>query len=247
MRKMKTIISIEGKLALRCPDGVIFGICMPIGILLLIGIIAGDKVIQGPVPMTFLDSAFAALTTVGICASAFMGIPINLADYRDKKILKHFYVTPSSPLLLVYGNIIIGALTAIVSALGISIVAVVFFGYRMNGNIFLFILGYFIVMVSMYSLGMLIASLCRTIKSANIVCSIVYFPMLLLSGATIPYELFPKGMQMVANIFPLTQGIKILKVLSTSGTINELILPIVYLLILSIVCVVISVKTFRWE
>ena len=43
------------------------------------------------------------------------------------------------------------------------------------------------------------ASLCRTIKSVNAVTSLVYFPMLFLSGATIPYELFPNGLQRIAK------------------------------------------------
>ena len=58
---------------------------------------------------------------------------------------------------------------------------------------------------------LLMASLCRTIKSVNAVTSLVYFPMLFLSGATIPYELFPNGLQRIANVLPLTQGIKFMK------------------------------------
>lgn len=41
-------------------------------------------------------------------------------------------------------------------------------------------------------------------KSLNVVTSILYFPMLLFSGATIPFELFPRGMQTIANVMPYT-------------------------------------------
>lgn len=54
----------------RSPDVFIFNLCMPVAVLLLIGAIAGSKV-SDENGMTYLQSAFASLTTVGICCSAF--------------------------------------------------------------------------------------------------------------------------------------------------------------------------------
>lgn len=48
-------------------------------------------------------------------------------------------------------------------------------------------------------------------KSMNVATSLLYFPMLLFSGATIPYELFPEGMQLVAGYMPLGIGIRLMK------------------------------------
>ena len=39
MKRFLTFLRVEGKLSLRCPDGVIFGIGMPVGVLLLIAVI----------------------------------------------------------------------------------------------------------------------------------------------------------------------------------------------------------------
>ena len=105
MKRFLTLFKIEGKLALRCPDGIIFGVIMPVGILFLIGFIAKDQQ-AGNSGYTFMQSAFSSLITIGICATAFMGLPMTFSDYRDKKILKHFFVTPVSPrvLLLSYGR-----------------------------------------------------------------------------------------------------------------------------------------------
>lgn len=247
MKKMLTLVNIEGKLTIRSLDSIVFGIGMPVGILFLIGMIAGNKVTSGPLDMTYLQSAFPALVTVGICATAFMGIPLTISDYRDKKILKHFFVTPASPMNLVFANTCVAALTAIVSAAAVSLIAVIVFNYRMEGSVATFILGFLLLMISMYPIGMLIASLCKTLKRANLVTSLVYFPMLFLSGATIPYEIFPKGLQAFADILPLTHGIKILKSISMDVPLDGLGLSIVYILALSVVCVIVSIATFKWE
>ena len=91
------------------------------------------------------------------------------------------------------------------------------------------------------------ASLCRTVKSVNAVTTLVYFPMLFLSGATIPYELFPSGLQKVSNVLPLTQGIKLMKAVSMGMKMDSIWKTVVLLVGITLVCTMISVKTFRWE
>ena len=246
MKKFLTLFKIEGKLTLRCMDSIFFGVCMPIGIMLLIGLIAGNNPAYEGADYTMMQSSFGALISVGICATAFMGIPLTIADYRDKKILKHFFVTPVSPTMLLWTHAFINMLLSMVSALLIYIVATLFFGYEIIGSKPAFVGSYLLVMVSMYSLGLLIASLCRTVKTANVVCSVVYFPMLFLSGATIPFEIFPKPLQFVSGFLPLTQGIKLMKA-SSLGLETDLILPLAVLFGSLILGILLSMRFFRWE
>lgn len=246
MHRFFTLAKIEGKLGLRSLDGIIFGMGMPLGLLLLVAMIAGNQqTAQGN--YTFLDSSFSSLIAVGICATAFMGIPLTVCDYRDKKILKHYFVTPVSPVLLLMVQVFIAMLTALASALIIIFTSIVFLGYQMAGNWLHLIAGYFLVMVSMYSIGLLIASLCPTLKIANLVCTFVYFPMLFLSGAVIPFELFPTGLQKVASVLPLTQGIKLLKSITLNESIGNPLFSFSLMIILAVGCFIVAIKAFRWE
>ena len=117
----------------------------------------------------------------------------------------------------------------------------------MQGNILAFMGSWLLTLVSMFSIGLLMASLCRTVKSVNAVTTLVYFPMLFLSGATIPYELFPSGLQKAASVLPLTQGIKLMKAVSTGAALEGVWKIVVLLVGIALICSVISVKTFRWE
>lgn len=246
MKRFLTFLKVEGKLSLRCPDGIIFGIGMPIGVLLLIAVVAGSQS-AGGAAYSFLQSAFASLLTVGICATAFMGLPLTIADYRDKKILKHFFATPIRPLMILSVQVVIGMLTAFFSAALVSLLAVFGFGYRMEGNPFLFIGAFLLVMLSMYSIGMILASLCKTVKIANVVTTFVYFPMLFLSGATIPFELFPDAVQKVCNVLPLTHGIKLLKAVSLNTWSEEIWISVALLIVFAVVGCIISVVSFKWD
>lgn len=246
MNKVISLAKVEGKLALRSVDGVLFGMGMPLGVLLLTTMIAGNQQ-AGDASYTFLDSSFSSLLVVGICATAFMGIPLTICDYRDKKILKHFFVTPASPGHLIATQVVIAMVTAILSAGLIVFVSTIFLGYRMQGSWGLLIASYFLVMIAMYSLGLLIASLCKNMKIANVVCSLVYFPMLFLSGAVIPFELFPSGMQKAANVLPLTQGVQLLKSVSLNQPVGNPQFVLILLLAITITGFGLAVKFFRWE
>ena len=246
MKRFLTFLKVEGKLSLRSPDGIIFGIGMPVGVLLLIAVVAGSQS-AGGADYSFLQSAFASLLTVGICATAFMGLPLTIADYRDKKILKHFFATPIRPFMILSVQVVIGMLTSFFSAALVTVLAVFGFGYRMEGDPFLFIGAFLLVMLSMYSIGMILASLCKTVKIANVVTTIVYFPMLFLSGATIPFELFPDTVQKVCNVLPLTHGIKLLKAVSLNMWSQEIWISVALLIVFAVVGCILSVVSFKWD
>lgn len=245
MKRFWKLYAIEQKLALRSGDMLLFGVAMPVGIMILITMIAGQKTAGDG--YTYLESSFASLIAVGICASAFMGIPLTIVDYRDKKILKHFFTTPCSPMWILGSDVLCCAGNAVLSALSVTLVSVAFLGYRMKGNIPAFVGAWVLTLASMFSIGLLMASLCRTVKAVNAATSLVYFPMLFLSGATIPYELFPAGLQKVANVLPLAQGIKLMKAVSMGMEMDSIWKIVALLVGITLVCGAISVRTFRWE
>lgn len=246
MSRFLRLYKIEQKLFFRSPDVFIFNLCMPVATLILIGMIAGEKS-AGNQGITYLQSAFAALTAVGICCSALMSIPIVLVDYRDKKILKHLYCSPCSPSRILTVVVICSGVMALISAVCVSVAACVFFGYRMEGNAAVFMVTWFLTMISMFSIGLMVASVCRTVKSMNAVTSILYFPMLLFSGATIPYELLPKAVQSAADLMPLGIGIRLMKAASMGAHMERYSAEFVILAVIAVVCSTIAVKTFRWE
>ncbi|MGG7176831.1 ABC transporter permease [Clostridium paraputrificum] len=247
MKLFKTMLKTQLKLAIREIDGILFGILFPIGIVLLLGFIYGDKPAFDGANFTMIQLSFGAFISVGICATGLMGLPLSISDFRSKKILKGLKVTPISPINILMIQMLIGFIISVISALAVFIVAKFLFGYVMIGSGMKFIPTFILVTTAIYSIGMLIASLVPNIKVANLVCTLVYFPMVFLSGATIPYEIFPKGLQVVADIMPLTQGIKLMKGVSLGEPLNNIAIQLILMIAISIVCITVSIKTFKWE
>ncbi|MDD4493345.1 MAG: ABC transporter permease [Eubacteriales bacterium] len=247
MKAFKTMLKTELKLSLRGMDMFIFAICMPLIVLIILGIIYGSKPAFDGASYTFLEQSFGALAAIAICAGGVMGLPLVVSDYRGKKILKRFQVTPVSPALILLVQVVIYTLYAVASLILLYAVGSIFFGLRLHGSLLQFTGGYLLVMVSMFSIGLMVGGIARDTKIAGVIASVLYFPMLIFSGATLPYELMPHAMQKAADILPLTQGIKLLKAASLGLTVENALLPIIVMIVLAVVCITVSIKCFRWE
>lgn len=247
MKAYRAMLKTELKLSIRGMDMLIFAIGLPLVVLIILGIIYGDKPAYDGAGYTFIQQSFGALTSIAICAGGVMGLPLVVSDYRSKHILKRFRVTPVRPTVILLVQVTIYALYSLVSLISLFIAGVLFFGIKLQGSIILFILGWLLVMISMFSIGILVGGIAKNSKIAGIIASILYFPMLIFSGATLPYEVMPDVMQKVVSVLPLTQGIKILKAATLGLPVNNSMIPILLMLAITIVCVFIAVKWFKWE
>ena len=247
MNSFMTMLKIELKLSLRGMDMFIFAICMPIVVLVTLGIIYGSKPAFEGANYTFLEQSFGAITSIAICAGGVMGLPLVVSDYRSKHILKRFKVTPVDPIVILLVQVTIYALYSLVSMISLFLVAKLFFKFNMQGNILNFILGWLLVMISMFSIGIMVGGISKDSKIAGVIASVLYFPMLIFSGATIQYEVMPNIMKSIVDVFPLTQGIKILKSAILGQSVENIIIPIVIMLIITAICSIVVIKCFKWE
>ena len=240
MKTFKTMLKTELKLSLRGMDMFIFAICMPVVVIVLLGIIYGDKPAFADAEYTFLQQSFGAVSTIAICAGGLMGLPLVVSDYRNRKILKRLKVTPVKPITILLVEITIYCIYSLVSLALIYLVAFLFFDFQIIGSFWQFFLSFVLVMLSMFSIGMMVGGIAPNMKIASTVASILYFPMLIFSGATLPYEIMPNALQNFANILPLTQGIKLLKGTALGLPIDNIIFPIGLMVVIIVICTTVS-------
>jgi hypothetical protein len=163
-----------------------------------------------------------------------VGLPIALSDYRWRKILKRYKVTPVSPGTLLSAHVLYSFTLSIASSILVYLICVLFFGFRLQGSPFTFIFVYLLVLVSIHAIGMAIAGMAKSAQMGGILASAFYFPMLFLSGATIPYEIMPKALQTAADFLPLTQGIKLLKAASLGQDLRAMTMSFVVLAVIAV-------------
>ncbi|MBC5708152.1 ABC transporter permease [Hungatella sp. L12] len=247
MNKFLTMLKTELKLSFRGMDMIIFAVCMPVVVVILLGIIYGGKPAFDGADYTFLEQSFGAVSTIAVCAGGVMGLPLVISDYRQKKILKRFKITPSSPVLLLSVQVAIYMIYSLIALVLIYLVSVLLFGMKLQGAFLPFMGAFFLVMISMFSIGMLVGGVSPNTKIASVLASLLYFPMLIFSGATLPYEVMPAMLQKLADLLPLTQGIKLLKAASLGLPAENVIASLAVMAVITVVCGGISIRFFKWE
>jgi ABC-type multidrug transport system, permease component len=247
MKAFRNMLKIEGRLSVRDMNMVIFALIMPEIILVILGIIYGNKPAFHGAGYSFLEQSFGALSTIAICAGGVMGLPILVSDYRERKILKRFQATPLSPSMILFVHLVIYGLYSLISVILLWLTVKLFWGFHMKGSYVVFFAGWFLVLFCMLSIGMLVGGIAKNSKTASVIASLLYFPMLIFSGATLPYEVMPVPMQRMADIMPLTQGIKILKAATLGMAFEDALIPVMVMLVLTVICTLCSIKFFRWQ
>lgn len=170
-----------------------------------------------------------------------------VSDYRSRGILKRYKVTPIQPSMILLVQVTIYTLYAVCSLLLLYLTAILFFDFRFRGSMAAFLGGYLLTIVSMFSIGMTTGGIAPNTKAAGMIASILYFPMLIFSGATLPYEVMPAKRQKIADILPLTQGIKLLKSASLGLPAENMLVPLIVMFVISVICIAVSIKCFKWE
>ena len=157
----------------------------------------------------------------------------------------------SKPVLL--SGVCTGAQVAVnfimtfVGAALLVLIGVVVLGANRYGGLLPFAAAVAITVLSIFSMGLVIAAVAPTEKAANIIGNLVYFPMLFLSGSTMPAQMFPEGLRKVTRILPLTHGVTLIKGVWLGGDLLDYPTELIVLASTMVVFTAIAAATFRWE
>ena len=184
---------------------------------------------------------------IGICAGGLMGLPLVVADYRERKILKRFQVTPVSPIKLLLAELSIYIVYCIASMITLFPAAMLIWNVRIKGSLIAFLASWLLTMISTLSIGMMVGGIAKNSKSASVIACILYFPMLVFSGTTLPFEIMPPVMQKIVSVFPLMQGIELMKSAFLDLPADNVWISVTVMSAVTVICTGIAVKFFKWE
>lgn len=201
---------VELRLYLREPSAFFFTLIFPLLLMLLFGSIWGNQ----PFPEQFfgyIDYSAASFIGIVILTTGIMNLTVNIASYREKGILRRFMATPLTPvsfLMAEMGSILV------ITSMGVVLLLLtgwLIFGMNFWGNILEAAAAFILGCGAMAGLGFIPASLAPSARSGTVIANIMYFPMLFLSGAALPQNMLPEALRTVAQAFPLTHSIRLLR------------------------------------
>ncbi len=247
MRGLWKLTWMEMKLFLREPMAAFFTLIFPLMMLFLFGSIYGNKPSQFFGGYGSVDVSVPAYTAMIIANSGLISLVAYLAFYREYGILRRMRATPLRPQAILTSQVVVLFSMTTLGMLLLVIAGKFVYGLRFAGHPASVFGAFLLSSLSFFAIGFVLASVIGTARTANIVGMMVYFPMIFLSGATIPREVLPATIREYAQLLPLTHVVTLLRGLWMGDSWSQHLPEAAILVVLLAAGVAVSAKTFRWE
>jgi len=248
MRTLTRTTWLELKLFAREPLTVIFTLALPVLVLYVLGgvfgdtAVPGDPAFRGVGAMTYYVPAYVGLV---IASMGLIGLPVHLASYRERGVLRRFRAS-SMPLSALLGAQLL--VTLVAAALGsVLVVLLAAMTYEVTwpsaprGVAVAFLLG----ALAFSAFGILLGAVMPTARAAQGAGLLLWFLMLMIAGAGPPPGVLPDALRSLAELTPLRHVIIALQDpwLGFGTNLTEILVVCGILLVSSAT----ALRFFRWE
>lgn len=146
----------------------------------------------------------AKILTITFMSGGLFSLAISITVLREKGIFRRYQVTPVRPSTLVIGLILRHLVFMSLVTVFLFLIAKILYGATFAGNILDWIVVSLLGIFTFGALGFCVAAFAKTNQAASGIGNIFFMPLMFLSGATIPYFLFPQWLKNVASFLPST-------------------------------------------
>ncbi len=246
MRGLGKLFIVDFKLFLREPSGFFFTMMFPQMMILLFGSLYSNKPIPGR-GYGIVDMLLPGYIALIIATTGLPALIITMAAARERGILRRLRATPLFPQTILTAQVFtLLAMTLVSIALLIATGSFVFH-VRFFGNVISVFLALLLGSFSFFALGFVVAGLATTARTGLMLSNLIFYPMIFLSGATIPVDNFPAWMHPYMKILPLYHVVSLVQGLWFGKPWSEYTGDVTILLAIMVGGVLVSAKTFRWE
>jgi ABC-2 type transport system permease protein len=244
MNQMRSLVVTEAKLVFREPITWLAAIALPTVILLIFGSIFGatkpDPDLGG---LRFIDVFVPSLVVITVGTLGIQTLPIRLATYREKGVLRRLSTTPVDPTRLLIAQLVIYMATAIVALVLLVIVANVAYGVPLPQQPVYYVAAFLLGMGALYAIGLLVAALAPSNRVATAISIPLFFAVMFLGGVYMPRVYLPDVLVKIGDFTPPgVQGLQD----AWLGTVPQ-VAPLLGMGLLTIVVGILAVRLFRWE
>ncbi len=212
MRYLAKSTVLELKLLMRDPVTMVFTLALPVIVLYVLGAVFGNtpnpEVYRGVGPMDFYLPAYIGLA---LASMAFIGLPVHLASYRERGILKRFRASDVPLWTVVGGQLLVTVIAGVVGSAILFGAAILSYDIAMPKQPALVGLAFLISAVSLGLVGVLLGAIMPNARAAQGAGVILWFVMMMLGGAGPPQEVLTETLRMIGRLTPLKHVVTLLQ------------------------------------
>lgn len=198
------LVQAELKLMMRDPLVLTFVVAFPIVTMLIIGGAFGTQPDQA---FDYVNPAHwyvASYLTVVIAAMGLVMLPVHLASYRERGVLRRFAAAGFPRWSFPISQLIVGLATTTVSCALLLVVAAPVYGIPPMHAWWRVTAALALGSIAFVSLGVVLGSVLPSARSAQAVGLLIFFPSFLLGAGGPPPHVMGSVVRQVAGPLPLT-------------------------------------------
>lgn len=196
------LVKAELRLLLRDPMTLTFVVAFPILSMLIIGGSFGTEPDEAfPVNPTYWY--VASYFTVVIGATGLIMLPVRIATYRERGVLRRFAASGFPRWSFAFAQLTIGLCAIVVSGIMLIAVAAPVYGVPAIEDPVRVGLGILAGSVAFVSLGVLLGTILPSARAAQAIGLLLFFPSFLLGVGGPPPAVMSDALRSVSNVLPL--------------------------------------------
>ena len=176
----------------------------------------------------FLAPGFVALTVV---TGSLIGVATSISKEKEQGTMDGLLVAPVSNISIIAGKVLAQTVRGMIQGFITLGLAILVFGVRIYGSPIVMILVMFLGTASFVGIGIVLSAIAPDQETANVMASLLQFPMMFLCGIMFPIEQLPAWMQIIGKALPLYYAADALRKVIILNAGMNLIMPDILILI----------------
>lgn len=214
MRGYLSMTRAELRLFRREPFSIVFVLAFPLLMMMLLAAVFGNDqadaqevengmlVWRGVTPATYYT---AASVTAIIAALGLVTVPVNLAGYRERGILRRMRASSVPAWALVSAQLTLALLTFVAGTLVMGVVARAAYDAMVPEDLVGVVVALVLGTAAFGAIGLLLATVVRGSRAAQGIGLLLFLALWLISGTAPPRAVLPAGLRDAGGALPLAR------------------------------------------
>jgi len=246
MSVLYRLTTTETKLFLREPIVVFFALAFSPILFVILGSVPAMRESDADLGgVRLIDLYLPILVAMGIALFSLSGLSQLFASYREKGVLRRLRTTPVKPVALLGAQLLMATVLSLATMVVMLALGRVAFDVGLPRQLVAYLIGYLLLASALFAIGLLVAALSPSSRSASAIGSLVFFPLMFFAGLWLPRAAMNPVLRTISDLTPLGAGVQSLAD-ATAGHWPEP-LHLAVMLGWTIVAGGLATRYFRWE
>lgn len=240
------LTATETKLFFREPIVVFFALAFSPILLVILGLIPS---MREPNPdfggVRLITLYLPIVVAMGVSLFSLSGLSQLFASYREKGVLRRMRTTPVKPAVMLGAQLLMATILSVITMLIMVAIGRFAFDVQLPQQLLAYLISFLLLALALFAIGLLVAAVAPSSKSASAIGSLVFFPLVFFAGLWLPRASMNKVLLTISDLTPLGAGVQSLQD-ATAGHWPQL-LHLGVMLGWTVVAGVLAARYFRWE